>query len=127
MHVAKAKSRAVTHEAAQKYDVKNIKNAVIYFENVFSTLNSQRVMYIIKRYQCILEMNYMGLYLTAFKNGNTYLRWIIKVMNVMGISVLINVTKGGCIKCNNFFISEGNKINFIHIIVDYMDKQHVES
>ena len=32
-------------------------------------------------------MNYMGLYLTAFKNGNTDLRWIINVMNVMGIFV----------------------------------------
>ena len=29
----------------------------------------------------------MGLYSTAFKNGNTYLRWIMKVMNVMGIFV----------------------------------------
>ena len=29
----------------------------------------------------------MGLYSTAFKNGNTYLRWIIKVMKVMGIFV----------------------------------------
>ena len=29
----------------------------------------------------------MELYLTAFKNGNTNLRWIIKVMNVMGILV----------------------------------------
>ena len=31
------------------------------------TLISQRVLYIIKQYQCILEMNYMGLYLTACK------------------------------------------------------------
>ena len=29
----------------------------------------------------------MELYLTAFKNGNTYQQWIIKVMNVMGIFV----------------------------------------
>ena len=39
----------------------------------------------------------------------------------------INFTKGGCIKCNIFLISKGNKINFTHIIVDYMGKQHVES
>ena len=67
-------------------------------------------------------MNYMGLYLTAFKNGNTYLRCIIKVMNVMGIFFLINFKKGGCIKCNIFLISKENKINFTHIIVDYMGK-----
>ena len=30
LHVAKATSRVVTHEAAQKYDIKNIKIAVIY-------------------------------------------------------------------------------------------------
>ena len=39
----------------------------------------------------------------------------------------INFTKGGCIKCNIFLISKGNKINFTHIIVDYMGKEHVES
>ena len=32
-------------------------------------------------------MNYMGLYLQHLKNRNTYLRWIIKVMNGMGIFV----------------------------------------
>ena len=37
LHVAKTKSRAVTREAAQKYDVTNIKIAVIYFENFLST------------------------------------------------------------------------------------------
>ena len=39
---------------------------------------------------------------------------------------LIIFTKGGCIKCNIFLISKANKINFTHIIVDYMGKQHVE-
>ena len=39
---------------------------------------------------------------------------------------LINFMKGGCINYNVFFISKGNKINFTHIIVDYMGKQHVE-
>ena len=53
LHVAKGKSRAVSHEADQKYDVTNIKIAVIYFQNFFSTLISQRVLYIIKQYQCI--------------------------------------------------------------------------
>ena len=67
MHVAKAKSRAVTHEAAQKHDVTNIKIAVIYFENFFSTLISQKFLYIIKQTQCILEINYMVLHLTAVK------------------------------------------------------------
>ena len=32
-------------------------------------------------------MKYMGIYLTAFKTGNTDLRWIIKVMNFMGIFI----------------------------------------
>ena len=41
--------------------------------------------------------------------------------------ILINFTKGGCIKCNIFHIGKGNKINFTHIIVDDMGKQHVES
>ena len=45
LHVAKAKSRAVTHEASQKYDVTNIKIAVIYFENFFSTLISESFVY----------------------------------------------------------------------------------
>ena len=40
---------------------------------------------------------------------------------------LINFTKGGCIRCNIFLISKGNKIKFTHIIVGYMGKQHVES
>ena len=40
---------------------------------------------------------------------------------------LNNFTKGGCIKCNIFLISKENKINFTHVIVDYMGKQHVES
>ena len=40
---------------------------------------------------------------------------------------LINFKKGGCIKCDSFLISKGNIINFTHIIVDYMGKQHVES
>ena len=40
---------------------------------------------------------------------------------------LINFTKGGCIKCNIFLISKGNKINFTRTIVDYMGKQNVES
>ena len=41
--------------------------------------------------------------------------------------LLINFTKGGRTKCNIFLISKGNKINFTHIIVDYMGKQHVGS
>ena len=40
---------------------------------------------------------------------------------------LINITIGGCIKCDIFLISKGNKINFTHVIVDYMGKQHVEN
>ena len=32
-----------------------------------------------------LKNELYGVILTAFKNGITYLRWIIKVMNVMGI------------------------------------------
>ena len=40
---------------------------------------------------------------------------------------LINFSKGVCIKCNIFLISKGNKINFTHITVNYMGKQHVES
>ena len=40
--------------------------------------------------------------------------------------LLINFTKGGCIKRDIFLISEENKINFTHIIVDYMGKQRVE-
>ena len=72
-------------------------------------------------------MNYMGLYITSFKNGITHLRWIIKVMNVMGIFVSYQFQKGGCIKCHIFLISEGNKLNFTYIIVDYMGKQRVES
>ena len=40
---------------------------------------------------------------------------------------LINFKSGGCIKYNIFLISKGNKINFTHIIVDYMGKQHVDS
>ena len=35
LHVAKGKSRAVTHEAAQKYDVTNIKIAVIFSKTSF--------------------------------------------------------------------------------------------
>ena len=72
-------------------------------------------------------MNHIGLYLTAFKNGNTYLWWIIKVVNVMGIFVSYQFHERGCIKCNVFLISKGNKINFTHIIVNYMGKQYVES
>ena len=62
MHVAKVESRAATREAAQKYGITNIKIAVIYFENFFSTLISQRVLFIIKQDQSFEEMNYMGLY-----------------------------------------------------------------
>ena len=40
---------------------------------------------------------------------------------------LINFTKGGCIKCNILLITKGNKMNFIHVIIDYMGKQHVKS
>ena len=53
MHVAKAKSKAVTDVAAQKYDVTNIQITVVYFENFFSTLIAQRVLYIINLHQCI--------------------------------------------------------------------------
>ena len=53
LHVAKAKSRAVTREAAQKYDVTNIKIVVIYFKNFFSTLISQGFLYIIRQYLCM--------------------------------------------------------------------------
>ena len=35
VHVAKGKSREVTHEVAQKYDVTNIKIAVIIFKTSF--------------------------------------------------------------------------------------------
>ena len=37
LHAAKVKSRAVTRKAASKYDVKNIKIEVIYFESLIST------------------------------------------------------------------------------------------
>ena len=67
MHVGKAKSRAVTHEAAQKYDVTSFKIAVVHFENFCSNLIPHGGLYIIKQYQCIREMNDMGLYLTAFE------------------------------------------------------------
>ena len=40
---------------------------------------------------------------------------------------LINFTKGGCIKCNVFLNSKGNKLIITRIIVDYMGKQHVET
>ena len=40
---------------------------LFHFENFCSTLISQRGLYIIKQYQCIQEMDDMGLYLTAFK------------------------------------------------------------
>ena len=36
-----------------------------------------------------------GLYLTAFKCWNTYLWWIIKVMNVMGIFVSYQIHERG--------------------------------
>ena len=39
---------------------------------------------------------------------------------------LFNFTKGGYIKCNIFLKSKGNKMNFTHIIVNSMGKQHVE-
>ena len=39
---------------------------------------------------------------------------------------LINFEKGGFIKCNIFLINKGNKMNFTHIIVDYMGKQDAE-
>ena len=71
---------AVTHEAAQKYDVTNIIIAVIYFEYFFSTLISRGFVY----YQTIsmhLRNELYGVILTLFENGNTYLRWIIKVIN----------------------------------------------
>ena len=50
-------------------------------------------------------------------------------MNVMDIFVSYQFHEGGggCIKSNIFPISQGNKMNFTHIIVDYMGKQHVES
>ena len=68
-----------------------------------------------------------GVILTAFKNRNSYLLWIFEVMNCMGIFVSYQFQeKGGCIKCSIFLICKGNKINFTHIIVDYMGKQHVE-
>ena len=38
-----------------------------------------------------------GLYLTAFKNGNTYLRWIIKVMNVRVIFVSYQFSRKGVV------------------------------
>ena len=53
----------------------------------------------------------------------TYLRWINKVMNVKGIFVSYQFHERGFIKCNIFLSSKGNKINFTHISVDYMDKQ----
>ena len=68
----------------------------------------------------------MGLYFTAFKNGNIYHPWIIKAMNVMGIFVSYQFNERVCIKCNIFLISKENKIIFTDIIVDYMVKQYVE-
>ena len=60
LHVAKAKSRVVTHEAAQKYDGINIEITVIYFENFFSTLISQRVLYLIKHLSMHLRNELYG-------------------------------------------------------------------
>ena len=40
-------------------------------------------------------MNYMGLHKQHLKNRNTYLRWIIKVMNGMGIYVSYQFHEGG--------------------------------
>ena len=40
---------------------------------------------------------------------------------------LINFEKGGCMKCNIFLISKGNKLNCTHIIVDNMGQQNVEN
>ena len=48
-------------------------------------------------------------------------------MNVIGIFVSYQFHERGCIKCNIFLISKGNKTNFTHIIVDYTGRQHVES
>ena len=48
-------------------------------------------------------------------------------MNGMGICVSYQFHERGFIRCNIFLISKGNKINFTHIIVDYMGKQHIES
>ena len=42
------------------------------------------------------------------------------VMISMGNKFLIHFVKGGCIECTIFFISDGNKIIFTHIIVYYM-------
>ena len=44
----------------------------------------------------------MGLYITAFKNGNTYLRWTIKVMNVMGIFVSYQFYERGLYQMSYF-------------------------
>ena len=47
-------------------------------------------------------------------------------MKNVGIFVSYQFTKGGCIKCIIFMISEGNKVNFTHIIVTCMGKSHVD-
>ena len=69
----------------------------------------------------------MELYLTAFKQWKYLSTVDFKVMDVMGICVCYQFHERGCIKCNIFLISKGNKTNFTHIIVDYMGKQNVES
>ena len=71
-------------------------------------------------------MNYMGYYKQHLANRNTSLWWIILVMNGIGIFVSYQFHERGCIKCNSFLFSKGNKINFTHFIVDYMGKQNVE-
>ena len=44
----------------------------------------------------------MGLCLTAFKNVNTYLPWIIKVMNIKGIFVSYQFHKRGLYQMQYF-------------------------
>ena len=69
-----------------------------------------------------------GVILTALKHRNTYLRWIIKVMNSVGIYVSYQFHERGLYQMYYFFlISSRNKINFTHFIVYYMGKQHAEN
>ena len=45
----------------------------------------------------------------------------------MGIFVSYQFHERGLCQCNIFLISKGNEINFAHVILDFMGKQHVES
>ena len=64
-----AKPRTVTRDAAQKYDVINIRIAVIYFGHFFSTSISQESFVYYQTISMHLKNELYGVILTAFKNS----------------------------------------------------------